>query len=304
MATNQKNAKRSIFKLKDKYQYWGILFISPWIIGFLVLQLYPLLSSLRLSFTNYKLLSEYKYIGLDNYIYMFTGDYNFLNSLIVTLISVLIRVPLRLLVALLIALLLNRKLKGVGIYRTALYLPSIFGGSVAISVVWRFLFMREGVVNQFTSLFGIPPVDWLGNTTTALFIVSLVGVWQFGASMVIFLAGLKQVPNELYEAAKIDGANSIQRFFRITFPQISPVMLFNLLMQSINALQEFTTPFVITKGGPAKSTYLFSMLIYDNGFKYTKMGYASALSWFMFLIILVMTVLIFESSKRWVHYNE
>lgn len=294
----------SKMKLKNKYEFWGLLFILPWVIGFCILQLYPLIQSLLLSLTDAKVLSTPNFVGLRNYFYMFTNDINFGNSVKVTLISVLIRVPLRLSVAMIFAMMLNSKLRGIGIYRTAYYLPSIFGGSVAISVLWRFLFMREGLVNQMLSVLNIPPHDWLGSTSTALFIVNLVSVWQFGASMVIFLAGLKTVPAELYEASRIDGANAVQRFLKVTLPQISPVIFFNVIMQSINALQEFTIPFVITRGGPAKSTYLFAMLIYENGFKYFKMGYAAALSWMMFITIMVFTALLFKSSKYWVHYSD
>lgn len=164
--------------------------------------------------------------------------------------------------------------------------------------------MKEGLVNQMLGNLGIPAYDWLGSTETALFVVNLVSVWQFGASMVIFLAGLKQVPEELYEAARIDGATALHRFFRITLPQISSVLFFNIVMQTINALQEFTTPFVITRGGPAKSTYLYTMMIYENGFKYYKMGYASALSWLLFIAILMITGVLFITSKYWVHYND
>lgn len=287
-----------------RYGNWGYFFIAPWIIGFCMFQLYPLIQSLWISLTNSRLLGETKFVGIKNYIDIFTRDVNFPNSVKVTLMSLLIRVPLRIIIALLFAILLNANLKGIGFYRTVYYLPSIFGGSVAISVVWRFLFMRDGLVNKIIGLFGIPAYDWLGSTDTALFIVSLVSVWQFGASMVIFLAGLKQVPEMLYEAAKIDGANRIQRFFRITIPQISPVLFFNIIMQTINALQEFTIPFLITKGGPAKSTYLLSMMIYENGFKFFKMGYASALSWIMFLFIITISVIYFATSKYWVHYND
>lgn len=290
--------------LKRKYDNWGYLFIVPWILGFLTFQFYPLLQSLWYSLTDYRLLGDIHFIGLKNYIDIFTKDVNFWNSVKVTIYSMLIRVPLRVLIALMIAVLLNAKLQGIGLYRTVYYLPSIFGGSVAISVVWRFLFMRNGLINQILGTIGIAPYDWLGSTSTALFVVNLVSVWQFGASMVIFLAGLKQVPESLYEAARIDGANNVQRFFRITLPQISPILFFNLVMQSINALQEFTIPFVITKGGPAKSTYLYSMMIYENGFKFFKMGYASALSWLLFIAIIIISGIFFATSKFWVHYSD
>lgn len=296
--------KAHVGKLQSKYDNWGYLFIIPWILGFLIFQFYPLLQSLWYSFTDYKLLRDATFAGLGNYVDIFTKDINFRNSVKVTLISLFMRVPLRITIALFVGILLNAKLRGIGLYRTIYYLPSIFGGSVAISVVWRFLFMKEGLVNQMLGNLGIPAYDWLGSTETALFVVNLVSVWQFGASMVIFLAGLKQVPEELYEAARIDGATALHRFFRITLPQISSVLFFNIVMQTINALQEFTTPFVITRGGPAKSTYLYTMMIYENGFKYYKMGYASALSWLLFIAILMITGVLFITSKYWVHYND
>lgn len=296
--------KAHVGKLQRKYDNWGYLFIIPWILGFLIFQFYPLLQSLWYSFTDYKLLKDATFAGLGNYVDIFTKDINFRNSVKVTLISLFMRVPLRITIALFVGILLNAKLRGIGLYRTIYYLPSIFGGSVAISVVWRFLFMKEGLVNRMLGNLGIPAYDWLGSTETALFVVNLVSVWQFGASMVIFLAGLKQVPEELYEAARIDGATALHRFFRITLPQISSVLFFNIVMQTINALQEFTTPFVITRGGPAKSTYLYTMMIYENGFKYYKMGYASALSWLLFIAILMITGVLFITSKYWVHYND
>ncbi|HHT94724.1 MAG TPA: sugar ABC transporter permease [Clostridiaceae bacterium] len=288
----------------NKYQYWGYLFITPWIIGFIVLQLYPLLASLNYSFTDFNMLNDPRYIGFQNYIRMFTKDVNFSQSVKVTLIRVLFAVPMKIIFALMVAMLLNIRLKGMNFYRTIFYLPSIFGGSVAISVLWKFLFMREGLINRLLSVFSIKPVDWLGNPDIALFTVSLVTIWEFGSSMVLFLAGLKQIPRELYEAAKIDGASLLKQFYYVTLPLLTPIVFFNLVMQTINAFQEFTTPFVITSGGPAKSTYLYAMLIYENGFKFLKMGYASALSWLMFIAIIIITALVFKSSPYWVYYGD
>lgn len=285
-------------------QWVGLLYISPWLIGFLILELYPLMASLYYSFTDFSLLKKPEFVGLDNYIRMFTKDHNFWNSVVVTIKWVIIAVPLKLTTALLIALLVNKKLKHINFYRTVYYLPSIFAGSVAIAILWRFLFMREGLINQLISHLNIPPIDWLGDPGLALYTLSLINVWQFGTSMVLFLAGLKQIPSDLYEAGRIDGANAFQRFWAITLPMLTPIILFNLVMQTINAFQDFTAPFVITSGGPAKSTYLFSIMIYDNGFKYFSMGYASALSWLMFAAIITLTAVLFWSSRYWTHYED
>jgi len=282
----------------------GFLYIAPWLAGFLLLDAYPLLASLFYSFTEFSLLNSPRLIGFRNFIDMFTTDRHFWNSVVVTLKWVIIAVPAKLAFALMVAMLLNMKLKYMSFYRTIFYLPSIFAGSVAISILWRFLFTKEGLVNQLLAKVNIAAVDWLGDPGIALYTVSLVNVWQFGASMVIFLAGLKQIPSELYEAGKIDGVNLIQKFKYITLPLLTPIIFFNLVMQTVNAFQEFTTPFVITNGGPVKSTYLYSMMIYDNGFQFMKMGYASALSWILFAAIIVLTSLLFLSSRYWTFYED
>lgn len=289
---------------KRKSNYVGLLFISPWIIGFLVFQLYPFIASLVYSFTDYTLLKAPQFVGLKNYIYMFTQDEHFYQSLKATLLYVLMAVPGKLIFALIIAIILNRKINGVGIYRTVYYLPSILGGSIAISILWEFLFMKEGIINIFFSFFRLEPIDWLGSPKFALFTISLLTVWQFGSSMVIFLAGLKNIPAELYEAARVDGASKLRTFFSITLPMLSPIILFNLVMQTINAFQEFTSAFVITNGGPLYSTYLYGMMLYENAFSYYKMGYAAAQSWVLFIIMILVSILIFLSSKKWAFYED
>ncbi|MBW7454711.1 carbohydrate ABC transporter permease [Paenibacillus sepulcri] len=286
-------------------KYKGLLYISPWIIGFLIFQLYPFFASMYYSFTSFDLMSAPKWIGFDNYITMFTKDDMFRQSLKVTLIYSLIAVPLKVSFALLVAVILNVKMRGVHFFRTVYYLPSILGGSVAVAVLWRFLFMKEGIVNQMISYVGIPAIDWLGNPHIALFTISTLAVWQFGSSMVLFLAGLKQVPGELYEVGRVDGASRIRMFFSVTLPLLTPILLFNLIMQTVNAFQEFTGAFVILPdGGPLKSTYLYGMKLYDEGFKFLKMGYASALSWILFLIIFAITALVIKSSSYWTHYED
>lgn len=286
-------------------RYTGLLYITPWIIGFIIFQLYPLIASLFYSFMDYRMFSEPEFTGLENYIYMITKDELFWHSLKVTSIYVLVSIPLKLVTALVIALLLSKKLRFINFFRTVYYIPSIMGGSVAIAILWKAMFMKEGYVNSLLSLLSIPSVSWLGNPSVALYTLSFLVVWQFGSSMVLFLAGLKQIPSELYEAARVDGASGIKIFFSITLPQLSPIIFFNLIMQIINAFQEFTGALVITdRGGPMNETYLYVLKIYDEGFRFFKMGYASALSWVLFLIILIFTALIFKSSSGWVYYED
>lgn len=284
--------------------YAGYLYILPWVIGFFTLQLVPLINSFVYSFTSFSILGSPKFIGLENYRKIFTTDTDFLQSLLVTFKYVVMAVPVKLLFALLIALILNQEIKGIGAFRTLYYLPSILGGSVAISVLWKFLFMKDGIVNRFLSLLHLAPHDWLGNPHLAIWTIGLVTVWQFGSSMILFLAGLKQIPKVLYEAAKIDGAGPFRIFWKITLPELTPILLFNLVMQTINAFQDFTPAFIITQGGPMKSTYLYGLMLYDQGFKFFKMGYASALSWILFAIILFFTGLSLKSSSSWVHYGD
>lgn len=283
----------------------GILYILPWIMGFLIFMLYPLASSFIYSFTNLSTFSsKLSFVGFENYIYMFTKDPDFYQSLKVTMLYALMAVPGRVLFALIIAVILAVELKGINFFRTAYYLPSIFGGSVAIAILWRFLFQKEGTVNGILGVLSIPPVDWLGNPKVALITLAFIPIWQFGSSMVLFLAALKQVPKELYEASKLDGASKISTFFIITLPMISPIMLFNLVMQSVACLQEFTSIFVVTSGGPNKATYAYAYKLYLEGFSFFRMGYASALSWILFFIILILTFIIFKSSSYWAYYED
>ena len=296
--------------MKREKHHWkrrdlrGLLYISPWIIGFVTLQLYPFLTSLFYSFTSFKVLGTPKWVGLSNYIRLFTVDPDFKKSILVTFEYALISVPAKLIFALFIAIILNMKLKVINLFRTVYYIPSILGGSVAVSALWRLLFMSDGIINKILRLVGLPTVNWLGKGFTAMLVICILSVWQFGSSMVLFLAALKQIPQELYEAASIDGANSVKKFFYITLPMITSIIFFNLIMQSINALQNFTSPFVITNGGPLKSTYLIGMKLYTEAFNNFKMGYASAISWVLFAIIMVLTGLIFKSSDAWVYYQD
>ena len=285
-------------------QWVGFVCIIPWILGFLVFQLFPFLSSLFYSFTKFNINVKPVYIGLQNYIEMFSDDRIFFNSVRVTLIYVFFSVPLKLAFALLIAVILNKNLRFLTFFRTVYYLPSILGSSVGISILWRMLFYRQGLVNSIIGVFGITPIDFLGSPDLAIYTIGLLSVWQFGSSMVIFLAALKQVPTELVEATRIDGANRVQIFFKITLPIISPMIFFNLIMQITLAFQQFNSPYLITKGGPLRSTYLYGLMLYENAFRYQRMGYACAQSWMLFVVIMVFTALIFKSSPYWTYYED
>jgi oligogalacturonide transport system permease protein len=282
----------------------GYIYTLPWILGFLIFQAYPLFASFYYSFTDYNITGIPNFVGLKNYFTMFTGDTLFFTSLANTLRFVFMSVPMKLVSALIVAIILSQNLKGINIYRTVYYIPSIFGGSVAIAILWRFLFMDGGLVNRLLAALHLPSVPWLSSPDIALFSLSLLSVWQFGSSMVLFLAALKQVPEDLYEAARIDGADRFSVFFRISLPMITPVLFFNILMQMVNAFQDFTGAFVITGGGPLHSTYLFALKLYDEAFGYFKMGYASALSWILFVFILVFTVIFFRFSSMATYYED
>lgn len=277
----------------------------PWLAGFLAFTLIPFVMSFVLSFTDYNILSQNtRFIGLDNYIKLFTQDRLFWKAMEVTFKFALISVPLRLVFALFVAMILNRRSKAVGIYRVVYYLPSIIGGSVAVSVMWRNLFAREGVVNGILQLIGInSQVSWLTNRKTALFTLILLYVWQFGSSMLIFLSGLKQISTDYYEAAEMDGAGKVRQFFSITLPLLSPIILFNLVMQIINGFMVFTQAQIITDGGPVNETLVYVLYLYRQSFKYYEMGYGSAMAWILLVIVGFFTALVFRSSSQWVFYE-
>ena len=287
-----------------KREYQAYLYILPWILGFAILQLYPFVSSFIYSFTDYTVGAKATFQGLANYKKLFTQDKEFWNSLKVTILFALYTVPGKLIMALAVAMFLNRDLKGINLIRTLYYIPSLFGGSVAVALLWRLMFLDNGVINAILSALHLPVIQWLGDTRYALRTICMLEIWQFGSSMVMFLAALKQVPRSLYEAAEIDGAGKVTRFFHITLPQISPIIFFNLINQAIQALQNFTSAQVITEGGPLKSTYVLGLKLYKEGFSYFKMGYASAISWVVFAAIMIFTLAIFASSKLWVHYAD
>lgn len=290
-------------KLK-KRNNMAYIYLAPWLIGLLVFQLYPFIVSFYYSLCNYNPLNEPIFAGLSNYIRLFTRDAEFWQSLRATVKYTLYTVPSKIIMSLGIAMLLSKSRKGVGALRTMYYLPSLFGGSIAVTILWKIMFMDNGMVNSWLNLFGIGTISFLGNPQTALPTLSLLEVWQFGSSMVMFLAALKQVPATLYEAARIDGAGALRRFTNITLPNISPIIFFCIIMQTLNAMQNFTSAFVITQGGPVKSTYMLGLKLYNDGFLYWKMGYASATSWVIFVLVGVFTLVLFASSRYWVFYSD
>ncbi|MDL2324925.1 sugar ABC transporter permease [Ruminococcaceae bacterium OttesenSCG-928-A16] len=281
----------------------GLVYILPWLIGFLIFKLYPFASSLVYSFSNFHLFKGITEWGVMNYVEAFTSK-KITTALLTTIKYSIFTVPLKLVAALFIAYILNFKIKGVNFFRTAYYIPSILGGSVAIAVLWKALFRDEGLINGLLAMFGVQGPSWLSNPDYALFIICILRIWQFGSAMVIFLAALKGVPTELYEAATIDGAGKWRQFRSITLPMITPVVFYNLITQLVQAFQEFNGPYIITQGGPRNSTTLISLLVYNFGFKQNEFGMASALSWIMFIIVMVFTILAFVSQKYWVYYGD
>ncbi|MCX7845446.1 MAG: sugar ABC transporter permease [Dictyoglomaceae bacterium] len=282
----------------------GYIFVSPWIIGFFAFIIFPLITSLYLSFTRYDILSSPKIIGFANWIRMFTQDQRFWNATKSTFKYVIFEVPLRLIFAFLVALIFSlRESKLLNLYRAIYYIPSLIGGSVAIAVVWRQIWGIDGIINALLSIFGIRGMNWLGDPRTAIWTLILLAVWQFGSPMLIFLAALKQVPKELYEAAYIDGAGFWKRLATITLPMITPVILFNLINQMIHGFMAFTQSYIITQGGPLDSTLFYAVYMYRKGFNDFEMGYASALAWFMLALVGIFTILIFKTSRRWVYYE-
>ncbi len=281
----------------------GFLYILPWFLGFLIFKLYPFARSVYFSFTDYNLLKAPKFVLFQNYISIFTSDKEFWPSLFVTFKYVLLVVPLKIVIALFVALLIVKSNRINYFFRSIYYLPSILGGSVAVSMIWKLFFAENGVVNGLLSKVGVKSIEWL-SPSLALVTISLLNIWQFGATMVLFVAAIKSVPNDLYEAATVDGIGRIGKFFKITLPMISSVVFFNLLMGLVTAFQEFNAPLLITNGGPLKATNLYGYMLYSNAFVSFKMGYACAQSWILFAIILVLTILIFKTQKYWTYYED
>ena len=293
--------------VKPSRNFWkenkGLLFILPWLIGFLVFKGYPFLSSLVYSFSDESLFEGISRWGVFNYLKIFT-DRKIKTGFMTTFKYSFMTVPLKLVFALFIAYILNFKIKGVKMFRTVYYIPSILGSSVAIAVLWKAIFKDDGIVNMILGFFGVAGPHWLSNKTAALFIICLLRVWQFGSTMVIFLAALKGVSPDLYEAASLDGAGKWRQFFTITVPLITPVIFYNLVTQLVQAFQEFNGPYIITQGGPRGATTLVSLLIYNNAFKKYDMGLASAQAWVLFIILMIFTAILQYSQKHWVYYSD
>jgi multiple sugar transport system permease protein len=281
------------------------LFLGPWLVGTLVFGVLPMLVSLYLSFTDYNMFKPPSWIGADNFASMLTSDSRWSQALKVTIRYVFIGMPAQLVTAFALALALNRGIRGLPLFRAVFYIPSLLGPSVAISILWKEVFGQEGIFNVVTGWFGMEPRSWIADPSTSLYTLIALLVWQFGSPMIIFLAGLKQVPKELYESASIDGAGAVTRFFRITFPMVTPIVFFNVVMQLIGAFQAFTPAFIIGggDGGSLDSTLFYTLYLYIKGFNEFSMGYASAMAWFLLLVIAAATYLLFLSSRKWVHYE-
>jgi multiple sugar transport system permease protein len=288
--------------MEDIAGYW---WISPGLVGFFAFSVIPIVMSLYFSFTNYDILGSPVFSGIANFKRMAT-DARFWKSLQVTFTYAFISVPSRLIFAFFIAALFKRASRMIRFYQAAFYLPSLVGGSIAVAVIWRRMFMTDGVINIFLQALGInSTISWIGNANTALGVIIILAVWQFGSSMLIFLAGLRQIPKTYYEAASIDGAGWFVQFFRITLPQMTPIIFFNLIMQLINGFTVFSQAFIISggRGEPEDSTLVYALYLYLRAFAYNEMGYGSALAWVLVLIIAVFTGIIFKSSDRWVYYE-
>jgi multiple sugar transport system permease protein len=286
-----------------KSRHWiGWLFILPWFIGFLWFDVLPLFLNVYLSFTDFTVGAKIpKWLGLANYRELFSGDHLIPISFKNTLYYIGFHVPLLIILAFSLALLLNAQIRGRGTYRTLFYLPSLVP-TVASSMIWIFMLRtRDGLVNQVLGLVGIKAIPWLQRPEWAKPALILMGLWGFGGQMVIYLAGLQGISQELYEASEIDGANGLQKLFRITVPLMTPTIFFNLIMSIIGSFQVFTAAFIMTNGGPVKSTLFYMLHLYNNAFRYFKMGYASAMALVLFLIILTLTLIVNKTSDRWVY---
>lgn len=279
--------------------------LTPWLLGLVFITAIPMVASLVLSFTDYPLLAAPEWVGLENYARLL-DDTRFGAAVSVTMRYVFISVPLQLAFALALALLLNRGVRGLRIYRSMFYLPSLLGASVTIAILWRQVFGSEGIFNALLGIFGIEGMSWIGNPSTALSTLIVLNVWTFGSPMVIFLAGLRQVPKEYYEAAAVDGAGKVSQFFRITLPLLTPVVFFNVILQFIHAFQAFTPSYIVSggTGGPVDSTLFYTLYLYQRGFTQFQMGYASAMAWILLLIIGVFTAANFIGSRYWVFYGD
>ena len=289
--------------LSTREAIWAYALISPWIIGFIIFTLGPMLASLVFSFTNFSITASTKFVGLANFVEMLFKDYRFWHSLRVTLTYAVVAIPVGLVLGLLLALLLNANVPGIALWRTIYYTPAVVSG-VAVAILWTYLFNpRFGVINWLLSLVNVRGPGWLADPNWALPALIIMSLWSVGGGMIIYLAGLQGIPTALYEAAEIDGANAVQSFWKITLPLITPVLFYNLVIGIIGTFQIFTSVYVMTAGGPVESTLFYNLYLYNNAFRYNRMGYASALAWVLFLVVLVLTLLVFRSSALWVYYE-
>ncbi len=297
-AASQTAPQRSRMSAETKA---GLAFTSPFIIGFLLFMIVPMIISLYYSFCDYNILSAPTFVGLKNYVSAFQDEV-FYKSIGVTFFYALISVPLRLAFALLVAMLLLKSSRLTSFYRAAYYLPSIIGGSVAVSILWKRMFAIDGVMNKLLAALGMQePVSWLGDKNTAIWTLIILAIWQFGSSMLIFLSSLKQIPGSLYEASDIDGAGKLRQFFSITLPLLTPTIFFNLVMQMINGFLAFTQCYIITQGKPMNSTLFYTVYMYQQSFEYYNTGYGAALAWIMLLIVGLITAVLFATKRFWVY---
>lgn len=296
----KKNRPQKYSLISKKVPY---LFILPWIIGFIVFTLGPLVFSFIMSLFDWPVTSDPTFVGFGNYIKMFTDDPQFYKSITITFKFALVFVPLNLFIALALALLITQSIKGIKIFRTIFYLPTVVSG-VAISIIWGWIFNSEyGILNYLLSFIGIEGPKWLIDPKWAIITIVIASAWGVGTMMLIFYTDIKSIPKDIYEAAAIDGAGPLRQFFYITIPSITPTILFNVITSVIGALQQLTLVLLLTGGGPLKSTYFYGLFVYNNAFKHHKLGYASANAWFMFIVILLLTLLIFKTSSTWVFYE-
>lgn len=280
------------------------LYTAPWLIGFFVLTLYPIVYSFYLMFTDMNLTGVGKFIGLENLKYAFTDDPLFIKAFINTLKYVVMFVPSSIILAFFVALLLGKKVKGLGFFRTAFYIPYITSG-VAVTILWGWIYQKDyGIINYVLSLFGIKGVNWLGDKNIAMISIVILSLWTIGNNIIIMLAGIQDIPQSYYESAQIDGAGAIRQIFSITLPLCTPTIYFNLIVTIIAAFQVFQQPLILTNGGPLNSTYTAAIHMYNNGFLYGKMGYASMMAWSLFVVIMVITLVVISTSKYWVFYDD
>ncbi len=284
----------------------GYSLLLIWLVGFFAFTFGPTIASIYLSFTDYDLARPPLWVGWENYVRIVTDDPKFRESMYVTLVYVLFSVPLKLLMALAVAMSLNKGLKGLSIYRAIFYLPSLLGGSVAIAILWRQFFSTEGLITYLMRFAGYDGPGWITTPDHALDTLIVLSVWQFGSPMIVFLAGLRQIPRDMYEAASIDGAGKVRQFFKITLPLLTPVIFFNVVMQTIDAFKAFTPAFIVSSGtgGPVDSTLFYTLYLYQEAFTFLRMGNASALAVILVIIIATFTTIAFATSKLWVHYDD